>query len=58
MPQQLDVIQKLTAHRGKVWSVNWHPSGIKSFNLHPNKPKNNKFKFLKIRKNLWKLWRG
>ncbi|KAL7051177.1 hypothetical protein ACKWTF_004370 [Chironomus riparius] len=27
MPQQLDVIQKLSAHRGKVWSVNWHPSG-------------------------------
>lgn len=27
MPQQLEVIQKLSAHRGKVWSAAWHPSG-------------------------------
>jgi hypothetical protein len=28
MPQQLEVIQKLSAHRGKVWSAAWHPSGL------------------------------
>lgn len=27
MPQQLEVIQKLTAHRGKVWCASWHPLG-------------------------------
>lgn len=27
MPQQLEVIQKMTSHKGKVWSASWHPSG-------------------------------
>jgi len=27
MPQQLEVVQKLSAHKGKVWSASWHPSG-------------------------------
>lgn len=29
MPQELEVIQKLTAHKGKVWSASWHPNGEK-----------------------------
>ena len=30
MPQQLEVVQKLSAHKGKVWSASWHPSGKKN----------------------------
>jgi hypothetical protein len=27
MAEGLEVIQKLSAHKGKVWSASWHPSG-------------------------------
>lgn len=55
MTQQLEVVQKLTAHKGKVWSASWHPSGDFQF-----------AKFLHLftfslsisRQNVRQLWRG